>query len=73
MKVLIVHDRFQFKGGAERLILILAEALKADLMTEFWTSESFEVPKEFYLPQHPPYKGGELKALPLAKGEVWRE
>ncbi len=45
MKVLVIHDRFQFKGGAERLVLILAEALKADLMTEFWTPESFEIPE----------------------------
>lgn len=36
MKILIIHDRFQFKGGAERLVLILARALGADLMTEFW-------------------------------------
>ncbi len=43
-KILIIHDRFQFKGGAERLVLILAKALKADLMTEFWTEESFEIP-----------------------------
>ena len=40
-RCLIIHDRFQFKGGAERLVLILANALQADLMTEFWTSESF--------------------------------
>ncbi len=40
--ILIIHDRFQFKGGAERLVLILAKALKADIMTEFWTDESFE-------------------------------
>ena len=42
MKTLIIHDRFQFKGGAERLVLILAHALKADILTEFWTDESFD-------------------------------
>ena len=41
-KILIIHDRFQFKGGAERLILILVNALQADLMTEFWEPESFD-------------------------------
>ncbi len=42
MPTLIIHDRFQFKGGAERLVLILAHALKADIVTEFWTHESFD-------------------------------
>ena len=40
-KILIIHDRFQFRGGAERLVLIMAQALKADIITEFWTAESF--------------------------------
>lgn len=40
-KILIIHDRFQFRGGGERLILILANALGADLMTEFWEPDSF--------------------------------
>lgn len=64
-KILIIHDRFQFRGGAERLILILAEALKADLLTEFWETNSF--PKE-------DFKGKNLYILD--KGEapqiVWR-
>ncbi|MDD5290295.1 MAG: glycosyltransferase [Patescibacteria group bacterium] len=46
-KILIIHDRFQFKGGAERLVLILANALKADLITEFWTPESFGIPSHY--------------------------
>ena len=45
MKILIIHDRFQFRGGAERLILILAKALNADLMTEFWEPDSFDIPR----------------------------
>lgn len=45
MKTLIIHDRFQFRGGAERLVLILARALNADIVTEFWTDESYD-PKE---------------------------
>lgn len=40
-KILIIHDRFQFRGGAERLVLILARAFNADIATEFWTEESF--------------------------------
>ncbi len=35
-KILIIHDRFQFRGGAERLILLLARELEADIATEFW-------------------------------------
>jgi glycosyltransferase involved in cell wall biosynthesis len=35
-KVLIIHDRFQFRGGAERLVLVLARAFQADILTEFW-------------------------------------
>jgi len=35
-KILIIHDRFQFRGGAERLVLFLARELKADIATEFW-------------------------------------
>ncbi|HOY55802.1 MAG TPA: glycosyltransferase [bacterium] len=43
MKILIIHDRFMFRGGAERLVLIMAKALQADLMTEFWIDgETFE-------------------------------
>ncbi|OGG86720.1 hypothetical protein A2V95_03745 [Candidatus Kuenenbacteria bacterium RBG_16_41_7] len=42
MKTLIIHDRFQFRGGAERLVLILAKALNADIVTEFWTTESYD-------------------------------
>lgn len=51
-KILIIHDRFQFRGGAERLVLILAKALPADILTEFWTSESFpqiEAPGEVFV------------------------
>ncbi len=48
-KVLIIHDRFQFRGGAERLILDLAKAVEADMVTEFWTNTTYpksEVPHE---------------------------
>jgi len=35
-KILIIHDRFQFRGGAERLVLDLAQGIGADIITEFW-------------------------------------
>ncbi len=41
MPTLIIHDRFQFRGGAERLVLDLAHILDADIATEFWTEETF--------------------------------
>ncbi|MGB0757609.1 MAG: glycosyltransferase [Patescibacteria group bacterium] len=51
--ILILHDRFQFRGGAERLILELAQGLEADILTEFWEDDSTyprsEVPHELYV------------------------
>jgi glycosyltransferase involved in cell wall biosynthesis len=41
-KILIVHDRLLFKGGAERLVVILANGLKADIMTEFWGEKTYD-------------------------------
>lgn len=41
MRILIIHDRFQFRGGAERMVLDMCKMLEADLVTEFWTNESF--------------------------------
>jgi len=53
MKTLIIHDRFQFRGGAERLVLIMAKALNADILTEFWidkeTFDKSEVPNKLYI------------------------
>ena len=78
MRILIIHDRFQFRGGAERLVLILTEALKADLMTEFWTEESFEIPEYFNLPppllrkeggsNSSPYESEDKKSPPFQGG-----
>lgn len=52
-KILIIHDRFEFRGGAERLILILAQALGADICTEFWqdddTFPKSMVPQKLYI------------------------
>lgn len=39
-KILIIHDRFQYKGGGERLCLIMARALDADILTEYWDEKN---------------------------------
>lgn len=53
MKTLIIHDRFMFRGGAERLILIMARGLNADVATGFWSeSETFpksDVPHKLFI------------------------
>ncbi len=55
-KILIIHDRFMFRGGAERLILVMARGLGADIATGFWSAEeSFpksEVPHKLYVLGH---------------------
>lgn len=35
-KILILHDRFLFRGGGERLVLDLARGLDADIATGMW-------------------------------------
>lgn len=61
-RVLIIHDRFMFRGGAERLILILARGLGADIATGFWSEkESFpqnQVPHKLFILGNPPQKSG---------------
>lgn len=56
-KILVCHDRFQFRGGGERLVLELVKGLTGlgytiDLATEFWTEETFdksEVPGRLFV------------------------
>lgn len=38
-RILILHDRFQYRGGGERLCLILAQGLGADIATEYWDED----------------------------------
>ncbi|PIR94924.1 glycosyl transferase family 1 [Candidatus Falkowbacteria bacterium CG10_big_fil_rev_8_21_14_0_10_37_6] len=45
-KILIIHDRFQYRGGGERLCLIMANGLKADILTEYWDEENSFVKSE---------------------------
>lgn len=48
MRIAILHDTFMYKGGAERLVLLAAKALKADVITAWRNPESFD-PAEFGL------------------------
>ena len=62
MKILIIHDRFMFRGGAERLILIMARGFNADIATGFWSeAETFpkrEVPHKLFIIGNPTQKSG---------------
>ena len=42
MKIAILHDTFMYKGGAERLVLLAARALDADVITAWRNPESFD-------------------------------
>ncbi len=62
MKILIIHDRFMFRGGAERLVLIMAKGLGADICTGFWSdSECYpksEVPHKLFVLGNPSQTSG---------------
>ncbi len=62
MKILIIHDRFMFRGGAERLVLTMARGLGADIATGFWSEEnSFskkQVPHKLYVLGNSSQKSG---------------
>lgn len=47
-KTLILHDTFLYKGGGERLILMMWKALKADIASGFFSSWSFDLRKEWF-------------------------
>ena len=47
-KTIILHDTFLYKGGGERLILMMAKALKADLASGFFSQWSFDLRKEWF-------------------------
>jgi len=50
-KIAVVHDYFLFDGGGERLVITMANGLKADLIT------SYVLPESTFIKQ---YKGGKL-------------
>jgi len=63
MKTLIIHDYFKFRGGAERTVLIMAQALNADILCSFWSDKNSypktEAPaKVFTLLDHEPGRTG---------------
>ncbi|RAL55726.1 hypothetical protein BLD25_04305 [Candidatus Gracilibacteria bacterium GN02-872] len=45
-KTIILHDTFLYKGGGERLILMMAKSLNADLASGFFSKGSFDLRKE---------------------------
>lgn len=47
-KVIILHDTFLYKWGWERLILMMAKALNADLASGFFSKGSFDLRKEWF-------------------------
>jgi len=47
-KIIILHDTFLYKWGWERLILMMAKALNADLASGFFSKWSFDLRKEWF-------------------------
>lgn len=47
-KIIIMHDTFLYKWGWERLILMMAKALNADLASWFFSKGSFDLRKEWF-------------------------
>jgi len=47
-KILILHDTFLYKWGWERLILMMAKALNADIASGFFSAWSFDLRKEWF-------------------------
>jgi len=47
-KVIILHDTFLYKGGWERLILMMGKILGADIATGFFSKGSFDLRKEWF-------------------------
>ncbi len=45
-KIIVVHDTFLYKGGGERLMMMMAKVLKADLASGFFSKGSFDLRKE---------------------------
>lgn len=47
-KTIIMHDTFLYKWGWERLILMMAKSLNADLASGFFSKWSFDLRKEWF-------------------------
>jgi hypothetical protein len=42
-KTLVLHDTFLYRGGGERLVLMMANALGADIASGFFSSGSYNL------------------------------
>ena len=42
-KTLILHDTFLYRGGGERLVLMMASSLGADIASGFFSSGSYNL------------------------------
>ena len=47
-KIIILHDTFLYKWWWERLIMMMAKALKADIASGFFSEGSFDLRKEWF-------------------------
>ena len=47
-RIIIMHDTFLYKWGWERLILMMAKSLNADLASGFFSKWSFDLRKEWF-------------------------
>lgn len=56
-KTLILHDTFLYKGGWERLILMMGKALEADIASWFFSQGSFDLRKEWFQGKMIPISG----------------
>nr|MDD3720315.1 glycosyltransferase [Candidatus Gracilibacteria bacterium] len=45
-KTIILHDTFLYKGGGERLIMMMGKSLEADIASGFFSKGSFDLRKE---------------------------
>ena len=42
-KTLVLHDTFLYKGGGERLVLMIANSLEADIASGFFSPGSYDL------------------------------
>lgn len=47
-KIIIMHDTFLYKWGWERLVIMMAKALKADIASWFFSRWSFDLRREWF-------------------------
>ena len=47
-KTLIIHDTFLYRGGGERLVLMMANSLNADIASGFFSSWSYNLREQWF-------------------------